>query len=49
VFSVGFPVSLTVGIFLLTLLMNDLGRFLQRLFSEGLRFMQELVLVMAGA
>ena len=29
--------------------MNDLGRFLQGLFSEGLRFMQELVLTMAGA
>jgi len=49
VFSVSLPVSLTAGIFLMTLLMNDLGRFLQGLFSEGLRFMQELVLVMAGA
>lgn len=49
VFSVGFPMSLTAGIFLLTVLMNDLGRFFQGLFSQGLQFLQALVLALAGA
>lgn len=47
VFSVGFPMSLTAGIFLLTIVMNDLGRFLQGLFSDGLRFLQALVIALA--
>lgn len=42
VFSIGFPISLTAGIFLLSVLMNDLGRFLERLFSEGLQFFEHL-------
>lgn len=47
VFSVGFPASLTLGIFLLTVLMTDLGRFLQHLFGQGLGFLQQLVEVLA--
>lgn len=47
VFSVGFPTSLLFGIFLLTILMTDFGRFLQSLFSQGLGFLEELVQLMA--
>lgn len=47
VFSVGFPTSLLLGIFLLTVLMTDFGRFLQNLFSQGLGFMEQLLQVMA--
>ena len=43
VFSVGFPLSLTVGLVLLMVLMGDLGRYLERLFSEGLIFLQQLL------
>ncbi len=43
VFSVGFPLSLTLGLFLLTVLMGDLGRFLQGLFGEGLGVLQHLL------
>ena len=43
VFSVGFPLSLTVGLVLLMVLMGDLGRYLERLFSEGLQFLQHLL------
>lgn len=48
VFSIGFPMSLTAGLFLLMVLMNDLGKFLQGLFAQGLQFMQELILMMAS-
>lgn len=48
VFSVGFPMSLTAGLFLLTVLMNDLGGFLQKLFAQGLQFMDELILLLAS-
>lgn len=47
VFSVGFPASLTLGFFLLTVLMTDLGRYLQYLFGQGLGFLQQLVEVLA--
>ncbi|MFV8781604.1 flagellar biosynthetic protein FliR [Microbulbifer sp. SA54] len=43
VFSIGFPVSLTFGLFLLTVLMTDLGRFLQLLFEQGLTTIVQLV------
>lgn len=48
VFSIGFPMSLTAGLVLLMVLMKDLGKFLQGLFSQGLQFMQELVLILAS-
>lgn len=47
VFNIGFPASLTVGLILLMVLMTDIGRFLQRLFSQGLTFMQSLIETMA--
>ncbi|PCF94020.1 flagellar biosynthetic protein FliR [Vreelandella nigrificans] len=47
VFNIGFPTSLTVGLILLMVLMTDIGRFLQRLFSQGLAFMQSLIETMA--
>lgn len=43
VFSIGFPMSLTAGLFLLMVLMTDLGRFLQGLFETGLRFQRQLL------
>ena len=48
VFSVGFPTSLTLGLFLLLVLMTDFGRFLQGLFGQGLDFLQALVVALAG-
>ncbi|WP_075881961.1 flagellar biosynthetic protein FliR [Vreelandella massiliensis] len=47
VFNIGFPTSLTVGLILLMVLMTDIGRFLQRLFSDGVSFMQGLIELMA--
>ena len=47
VFNIGFPMSLTTGLFLLMVLMTDLGRFLQQLFETGLGFMQTLLDTMA--
>ncbi|WP_458524999.1 flagellar biosynthetic protein FliR [Onishia taeanensis] len=47
VFNIGFPMSLTAGVFLLMVLMTDLGRFLQQLFETGLGFMQSLLTAMA--
>lgn len=47
VFNIGFPTSLTVGLTLLMVLMTDIGRFLQSLFSQGLAFMQSLIETMA--
>ena len=47
VFSVGFPTSLTLGLFLLLVLMTDFGRFLQGLFAEGLQFLSQLVEALA--
>lgn len=47
VFNIGFPTSLTVGIFLLMVLMTDFGRFLQRLFSNSLAFLRQMLEAMA--
>ncbi|WP_081192163.1 flagellar biosynthetic protein FliR [Halomonas sp. BC1] len=47
VFNIGFPASLTVGLFLLMVLMSDFGRFLQRLFSDGLLFLRQMLEAMA--
>lgn len=43
VFSVGFPTSLTLGLFLIGVLMTDLGRYLDQLFGQGLATMQQLI------
>lgn len=43
VFSVGFPMSLTTGLLLIAVLMNDLAGFLESLFLQGLQFMQTFV------
>ncbi len=43
VFSIGFPVSLTLGLVLLLVLMTDLGRFLQLLFENGLTTVVQLL------
>lgn len=43
VFSVGFPLTLTIGLVLLMELMTDLGRFLEGLFRDGLQFLEQLV------
>jgi len=48
VFSIGFPMSLTAGLFLLMVLMNDLGKFLQGLFTQALQFMQALIVTLAS-
>lgn len=47
IFSIGFPLTLTVGLILMMVLMSDLGRFLERLFAEGFAFMRELLALMA--
>ncbi|WP_355660202.1 flagellar biosynthetic protein FliR [Halomonas salifodinae] len=47
VFNIGFPTSLTVGLFLLMVLMTDLGRFLSRLFSQGIGVMHQLIEALA--
>lgn len=39
VFSVGFPATLFVGMLLLTVLVGDLGQFLEGLLEQALRFM----------
>ena len=38
---------LLVGLFLLMILMSDFGRFLQRLFSDGLLFLRQMLEAMA--
>lgn len=48
IFSIGFPMSLLAGLFLLSVMMTDLAGFLDRLFAQGLEFMQQLVRSMAG-
>lgn len=49
IFSVGFPMTLTAGLVLMTVLMPNLGSFWSGLFTEQLRFMQGLIEQMAGA
>lgn len=47
VFSIGFPLTMCVGIVLLMVMMNDLGRFLESLFGDGLTFLRQLVASLA--
>ncbi|WP_447045168.1 flagellar biosynthetic protein FliR [Vreelandella sp. H-I2] len=47
VFNIGFPTSLIVGLILMMVLMTDISRFLQRLFTQGLGFLQSLIETMA--
>ncbi|MCE8040533.1 flagellar biosynthetic protein FliR [Halomonas daqingensis] len=47
VFNIGFPTSLTVGLVLLMVLMTDMSRFLQRLFSNGIQFIYSLIETLA--
>ncbi|MFC3285178.1 flagellar biosynthetic protein FliR [Litchfieldella rifensis] len=47
VFNIGFPMSLTAGLFLLMVLMTDIGRFLQRLFGDGLLFLRQWLDILA--
>lgn len=47
VFNIGFPTSLIVGLILMMVLMTDISRFLQRLFTQGLAFMQTFIETMA--
>ncbi|HET7267198.1 MAG TPA: flagellar biosynthetic protein FliR [Oleiagrimonas sp.] len=49
VFSVGFPTSLLLGIFLLAMMMGDLGRYLDVLFGHGLDMLHALIQAMAPA
>lgn len=49
VFSIGFPLTLTVGLVLLMVLMNDLGRFLSGLFGDSLIFLRQFVDSLARA
>ncbi|WP_110665426.1 flagellar biosynthetic protein FliR [Salinicola halophilus] len=49
IFSVGFPITLTSGLVLMTVMMPHLGSFLGHLFDQNLRFMQGLIEQMAGA
>lgn len=44
VFSVGFPMSLTLGMVLLVVLMTELGSYLQALFQLGFEFLDSLLL-----
>ncbi|WP_116474230.1 flagellar biosynthetic protein FliR [Zobellella maritima] len=46
VFSIGFPLTMLVGLVLLMVMMTDLGRFMQRLFGQGMAFLQQLVQTM---
>jgi flagellar biosynthesis protein FliR len=47
VFNIGFPTSLIVGLILMMVLMTDISRFLERLFTQGLGFLQTLIETMA--
>lgn len=48
VFSVGFPMTLTAGLVLMTALTPNLGGFWSALFDHQLRFMQGMIEQMAG-
>ena len=48
VFSVGFPVSLIVGVVLLTVVLPNAGPFLESLFESGLSAMSRVVDALAG-
>ncbi|MGR4067902.1 flagellar biosynthetic protein FliR [Billgrantia sp. C5P2] len=47
VFNIGFPMTLTIGLVLLMVLMTDMSRFLQRLFSNGIQFLFSLIEALA--
>ncbi|XKE45457.1 flagellar biosynthetic protein FliR [Halomonas organivorans] len=47
IFSIGFPSQLTMGVALLMVLMTDLDRFLERLFSQGLAFLRNFLEVLS--
>ncbi len=47
VFNIGFPMTLTIGLVLLMVLMTDLSGFLHRLFSSGIHFLYQLIEAMA--
>ncbi|WP_408601850.1 flagellar biosynthetic protein FliR [Pseudomonas sp. PLMAX] len=47
VFSIGFPLTLTVGLILMMVMMTSFAPFLERLFSGGFQFIQTLIAAMA--
>ena len=47
-FSVGFPVSLIVGVVLLTVVLPNSGPFLEALFESGLSTMSRVADALAG-
>lgn len=47
VFNIGFPMTLTMGLVLLMVLMTDMSRFLQGLFSNGIQFIYSLIEALA--
>ncbi|WP_251978172.1 flagellar biosynthetic protein FliR [Salinicola avicenniae] len=49
IFSVGFPMTLTAGLVLMTALIPSLGNFWGDLFSQQLQFMQGIIEQMSGA
>ncbi|MDW5375720.1 flagellar biosynthetic protein FliR [Halomonas sp. HP20-15] len=48
IFSIGFPMTLTVGLVLIAVLMQDYGRFLELLFAQAFSTMRELLALLAG-
>jgi len=48
VFAVGFPISLSAGLLLLTVVLPQTGEFLQRLFQQGYETMARLAWGLAG-
>lgn len=47
VFNIGFPMTLTIGLALLMVLMTDMSGFLQRLFGNGIEFLYSLIEALA--
>lgn len=41
VFSVGFPLTLAIGLFLLMILMKDMGKTLESVFGNGIHFLKQ--------
>ncbi|MNI24513.1 flagellar biosynthesis protein FliR [compost metagenome] len=48
VFSVGFPVTLIIGVIVLTVVLPHSGPFLENLFESGLGAMSRVVDALAG-
>ncbi|MDX1705767.1 flagellar biosynthetic protein FliR [Pseudidiomarina sp.] len=46
VFSIGFPMSLTLGLVLLLVLMTELGTYLQRMFQVGLDMVEKVLVTL---